>query len=135
MQPKKKEIVQTLLNQIPSLEAIYLFGSQAFDRATDKSDIDLGILLPYENTLSKTQLWEIKQELSWLWKQEVDLISMRDVATTVQVEIIHTGQRLYVKDPQEADAYEALTLSLYQKLNEERAGILQDIQERGSIYE
>jgi hypothetical protein len=41
---------------------------------------------------------------------------------------------LHVTDKFEKDTFEYLTLSYYQKLNEERKYILKDIQERGNIY-
>ena len=40
-------------------------------------------------------------------------------------EVVTTGRRIYTGDARAADEFEMLTLSLYQKLNDERRAILE----------
>ena len=56
--------------------------------------------------------------------KEVDLLNARTVSTVFQNEIISKGRLLYCADRYAVDEFEMLTLSYYQKLNEERAGII-----------
>lgn len=67
--------------------------------------------------------------------RDVDLINLRNVSTVFQKEIITTGRRISCNDCYAAEAFEMLTLSLYQKLNEERREILHQFFETGKAYD
>ena len=58
---------------------------------------------------------------------------LRMVNTVLQHEIIQTGRIIYMKDEYTIDLFEMIVMSLYQKLNEERAGILKEIYKSGRI--
>ena len=66
-------------------------------------------------------------------KKDVDLVNLRRVNTVLQHEIIQTGRIIYMKDEYTIDLFEMIVMSLYQKLNEERAGILKEIYKSGRI--
>ena len=75
----------------------------------------------------------VKQfELEDRIKKKVDLINLRCVPTTLQKEVIAAERRIYPTgskhrdDEYAADKFEMLTLSYYQKLNQERAEIIKD---------
>lgn len=51
------------------------------------------------------------------------------------VEYITTGERIYCAGSYQADNFEAITLSFFQKLNEERAEILEDFYKSRRIYQ
>jgi hypothetical protein len=67
----------------------------------------------------------------------VDLVNLRMVDTVFQARIIETGRLLYTSGSSsgsgETASFEMLTLSYYQKLNEERAEIIQDIVRTGRV--
>jgi hypothetical protein len=67
-------------------------------------------------------------------KRDVDLLSARDVPTVFQMQIVDTGRLLFCPDEQAAAEFEYLTLSFYQKLNEERADILKEFALTGRAY-
>jgi hypothetical protein len=56
--------------------------------------------------------------------KDVDLLNARTVSTVFQNEIVSKGRLLYCADQYAVDEFEMLTMSYYQKLNEERAGII-----------
>ncbi len=66
-------------------------------------------------------------------KRDVDLVNVRMVNTVFQNEIIEQGRLIYSRDEYAVDVFEMQVLSGYQKLYEERAGILEDIFASGSI--
>lgn len=121
---------------LPETQAVYLFGSYADQTANAQSDLDLALLLPSRQAflLAHDDWWKLADELSMLAGCHVDLINMRQVSTVFQIEILRTGQRIFCNNLQQCNEYEGLTLSLYQKLNEERAEIIAAIQETGIIY-
>ena len=130
------QLCPTVLALFPTTQAIYLFGSYRSGAMNEQSDLDLALLLPAQPALTSepARWWQLQDELMSLFNCSVDLINLRQASTVFQVEILRTGQRIYCADPHLCNAYEGLVLSLYQKLNEERAEILSSIRETGIIY-
>lgn len=65
----------------------------------------------------------------------MDLINLREVNTVFQNEIITEGSLIYLADEAETDAFEMKVMSAYQKLNDERAAILKDIEATGRVLQ
>ena len=63
----------------------------------------------------------------------VDLLDLRAASTVMQYQIITTGQRWWASDVQAA-LFEAAVLSEKTALDTARAGLLADIQQRGTVY-
>jgi hypothetical protein len=66
--------------------------------------------------------------------EKADVIDIRHVDTIFQMQIINTGRRDDIDDGNEADIFEMIILSQYQKLNAERDEILQEGIKRGRFY-
>ena len=115
--------------------AVYLFGSFATGDERADSDVDIALLLPHKSSVTTVQLAmsDGRYELEQLVGRQVDLLNLRMVSTVFQKEIIMTGRVLFCCDRFVLDEFEMLTLSFYQKLNEERAGILAEIERTGVI--
>ncbi len=122
---KTKALIKLCLNVFPSLQAIYLFGSYDTENEWPNSDVDIALLLPVQLT-NNLYLTELHQQLEQLYKKPIDLINLRQVTTVFQKEIIMAERRVYCADQYKTDEFEMLTLSFYQKLNEERQEILQE---------
>lgn len=54
--------------------------------------------------------------------EHADLVSLRRVDTTLQAEILRTGRMIYSLDDDVRLEFETLVVSMYQRLNDERAG-------------
>jgi len=124
-------VVEHLKKNMPSLSAVYVFGSQATGHATAESDLDVALLT--DDDLSAEELWDLSSSLASLVKCDVDLLDLRSASTVMQYRIITTGERLWAKDSQAA-LYESFILSQKTALDEARAGLLQDIQTTGTVY-
>lgn len=124
-------IVQTLQARLPGLMAVYAFGSRVHGTANASSDLDLAVLV--NGYVEPAELWELSGDLADLAGCPVDLLDMRAASTVMQYQIVTTGQRWWAKDAQAA-LFEAAVLSEKTELDTARAGLLADIQERGSIY-
>ena len=127
------ERVQTLL---PDVQAVYLFGSFAQGDERLESDIDIALLLPHARAKALGTLYgsELHQALTQRFKRDVDLINLRQVSTVFQNQIVSTGKLVYSADEQARQTFEMYTLSFYQKLNEERAEILEALYRTGEAY-
>ena len=133
---EEKTIVQKVLEHYPETQAMYLFGSYGTEDQRMESDADIALLLPPEAS-EKAGLLAMSalcSALEFLLKRDVDLINLRQVSTVLRKEVVASDRRIYTGDEYAADEFEMLTLSLYQKLNEERAGIVEDAMAGGRLY-
>lgn len=129
-------VVSLCRGHYPALQAIYLFGSRAAGTANPSSDYDIALLLPAPTArqVGSLALSDLHMALEGTLGQSVDLVNLRQVQTVFAKEIIGNGERIAALDVDAADEFEAVTLSLYQKLNQERAAILADFERTGQAY-
>ena len=127
------ELVQASL---PEVQAVYLFGTFADGTERLESDVDLALLLPHERAKTLGSLYgsDLHQALAQHFGRDVDLINLREVSTVFQNQIVSTGKLLYSADEYARQTFEMYTLSFYQKLNEERAAILEELYRTGEAY-
>lgn len=124
-------IIQTLQTRLPHLLAIYAFGSRIAGTARPDSDLDLAVLVAgYVDPLA---LFDLAGDLADVAGCAVDLLDLRAASTVMQYQIITTGQRWWARDAQAA-LFEAAMLSEKTALDTARAGLLADIQQRGTVY-
>lgn len=127
----REAIMQTLQARILNLLGIYAFGSRIQGTARPDSDLDLAVLVAgYADPLG---LFDLAGELADVAGCPVDLLDLRAASTVMQYQIITTGQRWWARDHQAA-LYEAAILSEKTTLDTARAGVLADIQIKGTIY-
>lgn len=127
-------ILSLLRQNLPDLMAAYAFGSriQASGRhAQPTSDLDLAVLV--EGYADPIVLFELAGKLADITRCHVDLIDIRAASTVMQSQILIQGQRLWAKDVR-AGLFEAAMLSEKIYLDEARQRLVQEVQERGSIY-
>jgi predicted nucleotidyltransferase len=131
------QILQIILSHHPNVQAVYLFGSYATKDERQDSDVDIALLLSPDESRSAGSLQASEQclELEHLLHKNVDLINLRRVSTVLQKEVISADRRIHEGDKYAAEEFEMLTLSQYQKLNEERAGIVESALGGGRFHE
>ena len=119
----------------PDIQAVYLFGSYGTEYERPDSDVDIALLFDvHQAGIIKDLLFsECSMTLAADLKKDVDLMNLRRVNTVLQHEIVQGGRVILIQDEYAKDLFEMLVLSAYQKLNEERAEILQEIQRSGRI--
>ncbi|MDE2310534.1 MAG: nucleotidyltransferase domain-containing protein [Betaproteobacteria bacterium] len=130
--PLDGAIVATLRADLPDLRAVYRYGSAGSIHEREDSDLDIAILAGHP--LSFEEQCRLAADLMRVSERDVDLNDLRRLPVTLRVQIVTGGIRLYAADTAAAEEYDSRTLSDYTRLNEERRGILDDIQHRGRIY-
>ena len=127
---EKQQIVETLKQAIPTLQALYLFGSQQDGSAVSSSDVDIAYLSakPLDNVVR----WELSQKLARQLSKDVDLIELSQTNTVFRYQILSTGERLY-GEGYEVEAFETLAYSFYLRFQEERQPIVDAIMQRRSV--
>lgn len=133
---QQSQLIQLILNTWPDTQAIYLFGSWGTEYERPESDVDIAVLLPAPQAkkAGSLVLTDLHYALQSLLNREVDLINLRQAPTVLQKEVVMAGRRIYCIPGIVADEFELLVLALYQKLNEERAGILAEGMSSGRFY-
>jgi len=130
-------IIKTVLSFCPDTQAIYLFGTYGTPDEQEESDLDIAVLFPpgRAREVGNLALSECRYALEDVFKRTVDLINIRMVNTVFQHEIIQEGRLIYKQDEYAVDVFEMQVMSFYQKLSEERAGILEEILESSKIVQ
>ena len=133
---QQSQLVQLILNTWPDTQAIYLFGSWGTEYERPQSDVDIAVLLTalQAKKAGSLILTDLHYALQSLLNREVDLINLRQAPTVLQKEVVMAGRRIYCIPGTVVDEFELLVIALYQKLNEERAGILAEGLNSGKFY-
>ena len=130
-----KDALITLLQQrLPGLLAVYAFGSRIQNQgqsARSDSDLDLAVLL--EGYGDPVTLFGLSGPLADIAGCPVDLLDIRAASTVMQYQILTQGTAWWRRDVR-AGLFEAAMLSEKMALNEARAGLIQDVTQRGSVY-
>ncbi len=133
---KYQNLINPVLKSYPDVQAIYLFGSYDTEDEWPNSDIDVAVLMPVETAkqIKNTEWIELSVLLSTaVGRDKVDLVNLRKSNIVFCKEIVMADRRIYCADENAADEFEMLTLSLYQQLQEERKGIIEEVVQSGSI--
>ncbi len=117
---------------VPSLIALYRFGSAERGAVRPDSDIDLAILT--QEALPELRRFELAQDLAIQLHRDVDLVDLRSASTVMRMQILSTGTCLASQDEQARREFEMYAYSDYARLNEERRDILKRISESGLVY-
>ena len=127
----KQLLIDTLKQEIPKLQALYLFGSQNDGSATTKSDVDIAYLS--QKSLSSLERWDVSQKLASLLSLDVDLIELSTTNTIFRYQILSTAERIY-GEGYEVESFETLAYSFYLRFREERQPILDEIMKNKSVF-
>jgi len=130
------QLTKTVLADYPDTQALYLFGSWGTEDEWPSSDLDMAVLLPPEQAKA-VDFWawiDLTMRLGEIVHKKVDLLNVRQVSTVFQKEVVMADRRIFTSNEFAADEFEMLTLSFYQKLNEERAEVLAEGLRSGRFY-
>ncbi len=128
----RREIVRVLRAAIPGLQLVLLFGSHARGDTTPASDVDVAFLA--SESPAPSLVLAARQQLERATGSDVHLIDLRTASTVFRHEIVQWGEVLLSVGGAEVEAFLDFALRDYVRLNEEQAGILQDIRERGRVH-
>jgi len=112
---------------------ILVFGSWATGRAREDSDIDIAFLSDAKN--NSYDVFMTGQALAVQLGMDVDLLDLSEASAVLKAQIVSGGRVLYCSDEARRMVFFMRTLKEYAVLNEERAPILTEIAERGSVYD
>jgi predicted nucleotidyltransferase len=126
------QLIEPIRRAIPTIIAVYVFGSFATGNATAESDVDIALLAA--EPLGSAARWELAQTLAIALGKDVDLVDLRQASTVLRVQVLGGGRLVFETDRQQRQQFEAFALGAYARLNDERRDIIADIRARGSVY-
>ena len=124
--------VDLLRARVPGLVLVVLYGSHARGDARRESDVDIALLA--DDPVEPLELLELQAALERPCGAMVDLVDLWRADDVLRVQVIEHGRVLFERSATERARFEMLALARYARLNEERAGILEDIRRRGSVH-
>jgi len=127
-----QSFAQRIQESLPSVLGVYVFGSVAKGGENIESDLDMAVLS--SKPLSVVDVWQLAQELAIDAGRNVDLIDLYEASAVMRMQVISEGNSLLCVDEDACAVFEDFVFSDYARLNEERADILSDIQQRGNVY-
>jgi len=131
---RQDALVSHLRHSLPSLLAVYAFGSRIQQHgASARADSDLDLAVLVEGYVDPVTLFDLSGHLADLAGCPVDLLDIRAASTVMQYQVLSLGTVWWRKDVR-AGLFEAAMLSEKMALNESRAGLIQDVTLRGSVY-
>lgn len=117
---------------VPGVIAVYQFGSTVDGTEHAQSDLDLALLA--SSPLPSLDRWALQEDLAAELRRDVDLVDLRAAPTVMQAQVLDTGTVFVETDRTARQQFEMQVCSAYAMLNEERDGILEDVQTRGRVY-
>lgn len=125
-------IVGFLRDRLPTLEAVYLYGSARTGNLRADSDLDLAI--DVGGPLAAQSVHELALSLAVMLDRDVDLVDLRQASAVLRREILTTGERLFVRCPAEQDALEAAMLTEYLDFNFIRQAHVAELVAEGRVH-
>lgn len=120
-----RDLVSCIQAQVPTVQAIYLYGSRVQGRARADSDLDLALLLPAGTHLAISEQLALAGSLAALARCDVDLSQLDPVTSVVHCkEVVTGGLRVFERDAVTAAWFEMMTLSDYARLCEDRRPVV-----------
>ncbi len=131
-EPTDTRIVAEIAAALPTVQAIYRFGSSVTSTTTPESDIDLAVLAP--QSLGSAARFDLQERLAEALRRPVDLVDLREASTVMAMQVVSTGVVMHERDADARGAFEDRVYGAYARLNEERRGILERIAVEGTVY-
>src|SRR5699024_3642024 len=111
---------------------IILFGSFAKGTVHEGSDLDLAYFSATKS--SPYDRFIMAGVLSRFVYRDVDFVDIKQFSTEFTMYIFEHGISIYIHDENEFYRQRMRAYSMYATLNEQRAALIEAVQERGSVF-
>lgn len=91
-----QQAIDTILDRIPDILAIYQFGSSVRGGEHLASDVDLAILA--EQKIDFIVIGRLMEDLQSFFKKKVDVVDLFGTNTILRAEVAYHGKRIYCAD-------------------------------------
>lgn len=127
----KSKIINKMVEKV-SPSFIILFGS--FAKGTVHVDSDLDLAYFSDEELTPYNRFMLAGELASYINREVDLVDIKQIDTVFTMQIFEQGIPIYIQSENEYHRQRMRAYSMYATLSEQRAALIEAVQERGSVF-
>ena len=104
--------IQKALQKEPRILACYIFGSYIKKVHNKESDIDLAVIVKNKKLITENTIYELLKDVPF--PKDLDLSIVDKASSPIFLfQVISSGTRIYTKDKNRADAFEAQVLRYY----------------------
>ena len=128
-----KNEIANFFKKSPGVLAVILFGSQAKNKSTLNSDIDLAVLFDPHQLPTFDQLIDQKETLSAQLRTPIDLVNLNKANPILKHQIFTQGTILFNQNPSYLTEFASRSLVEYEDLKRIRAPIEKAIL-KGRVY-
>ncbi len=122
--------INTFFLDKPEVLTAIVFGSYARETFTDKSDIDIAILMHHAKLPSSYQILQWQEDLVDLLRKKVDLVCLNTASPILGVQVVQEGKTVFINDTKTFAEFKMYLFSDYAELKELRAPMERDILNR-----
>lgn len=130
VQDYKKKIMKYFSLKEENIEGVYIFGSVSRGEMREESDIDIAVIGDFNFYDRLDFICDLEKELG----RKIDLIDFNRSNLNFQAEIITNGELIYCLDEEKNDLLEYKILAEYLVFEEDRKIVLDEIYNRGSVF-
>lgn len=112
-------LLAALLQKLPDVQGVWLFGSEAKGTAHAGSDLDLGVLGPA--AFDPVQVFDLGLELGVLAQRDVDLVDLRSLPIVLRKEVLNSGRLVASVQPNACESFAAESMAMYVAFRDELA--------------
>jgi predicted nucleotidyltransferase len=124
----KLQRAMAFLEERFGLDVLWLFGSEAQERAHPESDVDLAAL--FRERPSALDVLGARGDLEEILGREVDLVDLDKASPILAMQVLQHGRLLVDRNPKRRIAFFVRTLSLYEDLKIQRRDVERRLFER-----
>lgn len=104
--------IQKVLKKESQILAAYIFGSYAKGIANKESDFDIAVVVANKKLITEDVVYELLKDISFPKEPDISVVD-KTSSPIFLFQIIKSGTKIYTKDENKADAFEAYVLRYY----------------------
>lgn len=105
------EIKNKIKNE-PDIMACYIFGSYQKDYISKESDFDIAFVVKDKKIMNEKRIYELIRNIRFPKDLDISVVD-RKSSPLFLFQIISSGKRIYAKDENQANSFEAFVLNNY----------------------
>lgn len=108
------ERITAFLDERFGLDTLWLYGSEAQDKARPDSDVDLAVL--FRRRPQMLELFDAQSDLAEILHRDVDLVDLDQASPVLGMQVLKHGRLLLDRNPERRYAAFSRILNLYEDL-------------------
>jgi len=109
---KLKQSIASAFDRRPEILAAYVLGSVVSGKAVKESDFDLAVVVDNKKNLSFEKIYDLISSISFPRNLDLSVVD-KSSSPLFLFQMISKGKKVYIRNHQETDAFEAFVMHNY----------------------